>query len=117
VWVQWTLDWPRARKEVPDRQTVYVLATRVGKHLSTWWWARKSRRRSAHVLERPRPEIRARGEDSIAERKVFTEAQFTDSRSLRKDLHGAWKDGREEGVSMEEKVVLGFWDLEGGGLV
>jgi hypothetical protein len=41
--------------------------------------------------------------------KVFTEAQSQDSRSLRKDLHGAWKDGREEGVSMEEKVVLGFW--------
>jgi hypothetical protein len=65
------------------------------------------RERVAHVLKSPRPEIRARCEKSVTEERFSPRLSSQNIRSLRKDLHGVWKDGRGEGVGMEEKVVFG----------
>jgi hypothetical protein len=79
--------------------------------------ARKSRRRYAHVLEDPRPGIRARGKESFAEEKFSPRLSSRNVRSLRKDLHEVWQDCSGKDVGMKEMVVLGFWESEGGGLV
>jgi hypothetical protein len=84
------IDRERGRKSPTGRRC--VLATRVGKHISTGWCARKSQRRVAHVLESPRSEIRARQRESFAEGKVSTEVQPTDPHGIRRRVYK--EDGR-----------------------
>jgi hypothetical protein len=88
------------------------------------WEAYQHRVVCAHVLESPRPEIRARGEDPSREEKFFTEAQLTEcseseekirtQRFARKGLHEVWKDCRRKEVSVKERFLGGYgsWRAE-----
>jgi hypothetical protein len=98
-----SIDRERGRESPTGRRCV---ATRVGKDISTGWCA-ESREGVAHVLESARPEIRARGEKSVTEEMFSPRLSSRNVRSLRKDLHGVWKDCRGGRVDMEEKVVFG----------
>jgi hypothetical protein len=61
----------------------------------------------------PRPEIRARGEKSVAEEKFSPRLSSRNVRSLRKDLHGVWKDCRGERLARRKRLSLRIMEVGG----
>jgi hypothetical protein len=113
------IDRERGRKSPTGRRC--VLATRVGKHLSTGrcvWRSRIMSRKSYARSRKPASRDKGAWRKVRRGRKVFIEAQLTEClESGEKICMEVWQDSRGEGMGMEEMVVLGFWELEGGGLV
>jgi hypothetical protein len=85
---------------------------RVGKDISTGGRA-ESRRRVAHVLESPRPQIRARGKESFAEERFSLRLSSRNVRSLRKYLHAVWQGCRGEEWAWRKRLSLEIMEVGG----
>jgi hypothetical protein len=92
--------WPRGSGSISAHDGVY----------GNLGWCRKrscARSRSLHS------EIRARGEKSVAEEKFSLRLNSRNVRSLRKELHGVWKDCRGERVARRKRLSLGIMEVGG----